>query len=98
MPSLGTYSAFVVRSLGLSTFASNPLLCSTDCMADSEAHVYRIGSPVASIVGIAEGLLEHEDLDDDVATRARAIRDLALEVVRQAGSGEPARTRPEPDR
>jgi hypothetical protein len=51
---------------------------------------YRLGSRAASIVGMADGLLSREDLDDDVVTRLRAIRDLALEIVREAES------RPEP--
>jgi len=45
---------------------------------EAEAHLYRLGSPLASIAGIAQATLERNDLDDDVATRLRAIRDLAL--------------------
>jgi hypothetical protein len=70
-------------------------------MADTEAHSsYPLGSPLASIVGIADSMLERNDLDEDVATRLRAIRDLALErsgptaetLFRDhlVGSGKPA--------
>jgi hypothetical protein len=58
-------------------------------MSDAEAHQYRLGSPLASIVGIAEATLERDDLDDDVATRVRAIRDLALDALRKAERGDP---------
>jgi hypothetical protein len=52
-------------------------------MADTEAHSsYPLGSPLASIVGIADSMLERNDLDEDVATRLRAIRDLALDALR----------------
>jgi hypothetical protein len=51
---------------------------------DTEAHQYRLGSPLASIVGIADAMLEREDLDDDVATRVRAIRDIAFDALRKA--------------
>lgn len=56
-------------------------------MADVETHGYPLGSAAASIVGIATGLLEREDLDEDVVMRLRAIRDLALELAREAGRG-----------
>jgi len=49
-------------------------------MAEVEAHEYRLGSPASSIVGIAEGLLQRDDLNDELVTRLRAIRDLALEM------------------
>jgi hypothetical protein len=58
-------------------------------MSDTEAHQYRLGSPLASIIGIAEATLERDDLDDDVATRVRAIRDLALDALRKAERGDP---------
>ena len=58
-------------------------------MSDTEAHQYRLGSPLASIVGIAEATLERDDLDDDVATRVRAIRHLALDALRKAERGDP---------
>ena len=57
-------------------------------MADMETHGYPLGSAAASIVGIADSLLEREDLDEDLVTRLRAIRDLALELAREAGRGE----------
>ena len=57
-------------------------------MAETEAHEYRLGSPLASIAGIAEATLAREDLDEDVATRVRAIRDLALDALRKAERGE----------
>jgi phosphate uptake regulator len=57
-------------------------------MADVEAHAYRVGSRAASIVGIAEALLERDALDEEAVTRVRAIRDLALEMVREAESRE----------
>ncbi len=56
-------------------------------MADVETHGCPLGSAAASIVGIATGLLEREDLDEDVVMRLRAIRDLALELAREAGRG-----------
>jgi len=34
-------------------------------MADMEPDAYPLGSAAASIVGIATGLLEREDLDED---------------------------------
>src|SRR5438128_2457935 len=43
---------------------------------ETEAHEYRLGSPLASIIGLADATLEREDLDEDVATRVRAIRDI----------------------
>jgi hypothetical protein len=57
-------------------------------MADSEAHIsYRLGSPLASIAGIAESLLQRKDLDDDLTTRLRAIRDLALDAIKAEREG-----------
>jgi len=53
-------------------------------MPETEGHQYRLGSPLASIAGIAEATLERDDLDDEVATRLRAIRDLALDALAQA--------------
>ena len=44
----------------------------------------RLGSPAASIVGIAQRLLDRGGLDEDVAAQLRAIRDLALELVVEA--------------
>jgi hypothetical protein len=51
---------------------------------DTQAHQYRLGSPLASIVGIADAMLERDDLDDDIATRVRAIRDIAFDALRKA--------------
>ena len=56
---------------------------------DTEAHQYRLGSPLAAIIGIADATLERHDLDDDVATRVRAIRDIAFDALRKAERGEP---------
>jgi len=57
-------------------------MCITEWMPDAEAHAYRLASPLASIAGIAESILERNELDEDVATRQRAIRDLALAALR----------------
>ena len=56
---------------------------------DTEAHQYRLGSPLAAIVGIADAMLERDDLDADVVTRVRAIRDIAFDALRKAERGEP---------
>jgi hypothetical protein len=48
---------------------------------DVEAHEYRLGSPAASIVGMSQQLLQRNDLSEEIKTRVRAIRDLALEIV-----------------
>jgi hypothetical protein len=56
---------------------------------DTEAHQYRLGSPLASIIGLADATLEREDLDEDVATRVRAIRDIAFDALRKTERGEP---------
>jgi len=56
---------------------------------DAEAHQYRLGSPLAAIVGIADSALERDDLDEDVATRVRAIRDIAFDALRKAERGDP---------
>jgi len=63
---------------------------------DTEAHQYRLGSPLASIIGIADATLERNDLDEDVATRVRAIRDIAFEALRKADRDDPdsGQTRP----
>ena len=63
-------------------------------MSDTEAHQYRLGSPLASIVGIADATLERNDLDDDVAMRVRAIRDLALDALRKGERGDSEMERP----
>lgn len=60
-------------------------MCLTGGMTrDVEAHEYRLGTPAASIVGMTQQLLERDDLNAEVMTRLRAIRDLALELVRQS--------------
>jgi hypothetical protein len=74
--------------------AGNGLLCITEQMGeDVEPHAYRLGSPLASIVGMAERTLQRTDLDDDVRADLRAIRDLALaalEAEERRGGGAPA--------
>jgi hypothetical protein len=62
-------------------------MCITEYMHDTEAHTsYRLGSPLASIAGIAQSILERTDLDEDVRTRLVAIRDLALDALRAGHS------------
>jgi hypothetical protein len=46
-----------------------------------EPHAYRLGSPLASVVGIAELTLQRTDLSEDVRASLRAIRDLALDAL-----------------
>jgi phosphate uptake regulator len=53
-------------------------------MDNIDAQEYRLGSPAASIVGIAQRLLDRDDLDEELTTYLSAIRDLALEMVREA--------------
>jgi hypothetical protein len=55
---------------------------------DTEAHEYHLGSPLASIIGLADATLERDDLDEDVATRVRAIRDIAFDALRKAERGD----------
>ena len=52
-------------------------------VAAAEPHEYPLGSPLASIVGIADLLLRKENLDPDVTTHVTAIRDLALDMLRE---------------
>jgi hypothetical protein len=59
-----------------------------------EPHEYQLGSPLASIVGIADMLLRRENLDPDVRTHVTAIRDLALDMVREAERVTGAAERP----
>jgi hypothetical protein len=59
-------------------------LCITGVVAEVEPHGYRLGSPAASIVGMTQQLLDRGGFDEEVATHLRAIRDLALELVREA--------------
>jgi hypothetical protein len=58
-------------------------------VAEPEAHQYRLGSPLASIAGIAESTLERNDLDEDLVTRLRAIRDLAFDALAKAERDDP---------
>ena len=64
-------------------------------MTEAEAHQYRLGSPLASIAGIAEATLKRDDLDEDLATRLRAIRDLALDALAKAERDSEPRARPQ---
>ena len=63
---------------------------------ETEAHEYRLGSPLASIIGLADATLEREDLDADVATRVRAIRDIAFDALRKAERGDRESGQPRP--
>jgi hypothetical protein len=69
-------------------------LCITVWMGEEvEPHAYRVGSPMASIVGIAERTLQRPDLDEEARVNLRAIRDLALaalEAEEPRGDGAPA--------
>lgn len=65
-------------------------------MAEVEAHLYRLGSPLAAIAGIAESTLERNDLDQEVVTRLRAIRDLALDALGTAERRDAEATPPRP--
>jgi hypothetical protein len=69
-------------------------LCITVWMGEEvEPHAYRVGSPMASIVGIAERTLQRPDLDEEARVNLRAIRDLALaalEAEEARGGGAPA--------
>jgi hypothetical protein len=53
-------------------------------MADLPPVGYRLGSRAASIVGMTQQLLDRGDMDEEAATRLRAIRELALELAREA--------------
>jgi len=65
-------------------------------MDETEAHAsYRLGSPLASIAGIAQSMLERNDLDEELITRLRAIRDLALEALRADGADVGSQARPQ---
>jgi len=65
---------------------------------DTEAHQYRLGSPLASIIGLADATLERHDLPEDVATRVRAIRDIAYDALRKTERDDPesGQDRPQP--
>jgi hypothetical protein len=56
----------------------------TVLMADRDRRDFRLGTPAASIVGMTQKLLERDDLDEDLAMHLRAIRELALELAREA--------------
>ena len=65
-------------------------------MDETEAHAsYRLGSPLASIAGIAQSMLERNDLDEELITRLRAIRDLALDALRADGADVGSEARPQ---
>ena len=88
MKYLGTYDTHLkVRPFGLLLRADS--CASLECMPETEARLYRLGSPLASIAGIAQATLERNDLDDDVVMRLRAIRDLALDALAKAERGDP---------
>ena len=66
------------------------LLCITVvAMSDDTEAQDHLGSPLASIIGLADATLEQDDLDEDVATRVRAIRDIAFDALRKAERGDP---------
>ena len=46
-----------------------------------QSHAYRLGSPLASVIGIAERILQRSDLPAEVRMDLSAIRDLALEAL-----------------
>jgi signal transduction histidine kinase len=50
-------------------------------MADVDAHQHRYRTPVAAIVGLVEAALQRDDLDEDLVTELRAIRQLAQEAL-----------------
>ena len=73
--------------------ARERVLCITEQMnEDVEPHAYRLGSPLASIVGMAERTLQRADLDEEVRADLRAIRDLALSALEaeERRGGSPA--------
>jgi hypothetical protein len=59
-------------------------LCITVQMGDVQAQEYRLGSRAASIVGMTQQLLDRGGLDEEAATRLRAIRELALELAQES--------------
>jgi hypothetical protein len=71
-----TRSCFDVRPI-----ASSVGSCLTVSVAESDGEGYRLGSPAASIVGIADSLLERVGIEEEIVIRVRAIRQLALEIV-----------------
>jgi hypothetical protein len=50
------------------------------------AHAYRLGSPLASVAGMAERVLERTDLSEAVRAEMRAIRDFALQALEEEES------------
>ena len=77
-------AAAAYRSTCAGPIAGTARVCITEPMEDVDAHEYRLGTPAASIVGMTQRLLEREDLPEEVVTHLRAIRELALEIVREA--------------
>jgi hypothetical protein len=57
-------------------------------MREAEASSVPSRVSARSIARIAEATLERDDLDDDFATRLRAIRDLALDALAAAERGD----------
>jgi cysteine sulfinate desulfinase/cysteine desulfurase-like protein len=53
------------------------------------AHQYRLGSPLAAIIGLADATRERADRDEDVVARVRAIREIAFDALREAERGDP---------
>jgi hypothetical protein len=59
-------------------------MCITYVMGEEvESHGYRLGSPPASVAGMAERMLERTDLSETARADIRAIRDLALEALEE---------------
>jgi hypothetical protein len=50
-------------------------------MEDVEAHQHGLRSPIAAIAGIASAALQRHDLDDDIVTQLRAIKELADDAL-----------------
>ena len=57
---------------------------SLSVLSEVEVHEFRLGSRAASIVGMAQQLLERGGMDEETTLRVRAIRDLALDALREA--------------
>lgn len=74
-------------------------MCITDWpMPEVEPHQYRLGSPLASIAGLSEAMLRRDDLDEDLLTHLRAIRELALDALEnvERNDSPPAEAAPKP--
>jgi hypothetical protein len=54
-----------------------------DDSADVEAHEYWLGSNVAAIFAISDGVLRRPDVDEEIRAHVRAIRNLAAELLEQ---------------